>query len=264
MRRTRRAPVIGWAIRSGAGREQPDVSHVVDEHQADQAHSGLHIRAARGRTRAVVLVLPGGKQASHEPSRPMHFSVRRLRPFSRALHQAGAEQGIAVWSVQYRVRGWNAPELSPVQDARAALEQVRLAHGAVPVVLVGHSMGGRVAAHVLGDPNVVAMVGLAPWLPDEPVAGASGRRILLAHGLFDRWTSPRQTAAWAARARPLAQSLTVVWVRRSGHFLLRRTRLWTDLTVGFCLKSLGVEPSVGGVATKVLVKAAAGAHVLTV
>ena len=238
-------------------REQDDVP-------VTTLHPGVHVRPAVGETRAVVVVLHGGKEHSFEESEPMHLSSRRMRPFARALHRQGARHGVAVWSVKYRVRGWNGREMSPVHDARWALDELRRRHGEVPVVLVGHSMGGRTAVHVLGDPNVVAMVGLAPWLPDEPVDVARGRDVLIAHGVIDRWTNPRETAAWAEQALPLARSITYVRVRRSGHFLLRRARLWTDLTVGFTLRTLGLDPSVGRAATKVLAEAAAGATTLTV
>jgi pimeloyl-ACP methyl ester carboxylesterase len=235
-----------------------------EEVPVSSLHPGVHVRAAHGQTRAVVLVLHGGKEHSHEASEPMHLSSRRMRPFARALHRQGADHGVAVWSVKYRVRGWNGADMSPVHDARWALAEVRARHGDVPVVLVGHSMGGRTAARVLGDPNVVAMVGLAPWLPDEPVEVARDREVLIAHGVVDRWTSPRESRRWAEAARPLARSVTYVRVRRSGHFLLRRARLWTDLTVGFALRNLGLDPSVGRSATKALAEAAAGTSTVTV
>lgn len=225
---------------------------------------GVEVLPAKGPTLGVVLVLHGGKADSWEPSEPSHLSRRRLNPFARAVHRHGAEHGVAVWKVQYRVRGWNGRDRSPARDAQWALEQVRAEHGAVPVVLLGHSMGGRAAAHVLGDPSVVGLVGLCPWLPNEPFDGAWGKKVAIAHATTDRWTSPRETAAWAAAARPLAASLTYVKVRRSGHFMLRRARLWTDLATGFSLSFLGVDPSVGRAATNVLTQAAAGATTLTV
>lgn len=230
---------------------------------ATDLHPGVHVRAAKGQTTAVVLVLHGGKEASLEPSDPMHLSARRMRPFARALSRQGARHGVAVWSVRYRYRGWNGARMSPVHDARWALEEVRRHHGRVPVVLLGHSMGGRTAVHVLGDPDVVGLVALAPWLPDEPVEGARGRRVLVAHGTTDRWTSPRQSRRWVERARPLAVSATYVSVRRTGHFLLRRSGLWTDLAVGFALTTLGLEPSVRRSAAKAVRQAAEGAEALT-
>lgn len=213
---------------------------------------GVRVRPAQGPTLALVLLLHGGKERSYDHSDPMHYSSRRMQPFARALHRQGAAHGVAVWVVRYRVRGWNAPEQWPVADARWALDEVRRQHGDVPVVLLGHSMGGRVACHVLGDPSVVAMAGLAPWLPHEPVADARDRDVLVAHGVVDRWTSPQESLEWAERAREVAGSVTYVRIRRTGHFLLRRHRLWTQLAVGFCLESLGLQPRLGRVARRAL------------
>ena len=82
---------------------------------ATDLHPGVHVRPARGETTAVVLVLHGGKEASLEPSDPMHLSSRRMRPFARAISRQGARHGIAVWSVRYRYRGWNGAQMSPVR-----------------------------------------------------------------------------------------------------------------------------------------------------
>ena len=229
-----------------------------------ERHPGVEVSPASGTTRAVVLVLHGGKADSLEASEPKHLSSRRLNPFVRAVHRQGRGHGVAVWKVRYRVRGWNGALRSPVQDAAWALEEVRRQHGDVPVVLLGHSMGGRAAAHVLGDPSVVGMVALCPWLPHEPVAGARGKQVAIAHAVTDRWTSPRETRRWADQAAPLARSLVYVRVRGTGHFMLRRAGLWTDLAVGFSLTFLGVDPSVGRAATNVLRQAATGATALSV
>ena len=225
---------------------------------------GLEVLPAAGTTRAVVLVLHGGKADSYEPSEPGHLSRRRLNPIAKAVHRQAAKNSVAVWKVEYRVRGWNGRDRSPAHDAQWALDEVRRRHGEIPVVLLGHSMGGRAATHVLGDPSVVGMIALCPWLPDEPIEGAFGKNVVIAHGIVDRWTSPRETMAWAAAARPLAASLLFVRVRRTGHFMLRRAGLWCDLATGFSLTWLGVNPSVGRVATNVLAEAAAGATTLTV
>jgi pimeloyl-ACP methyl ester carboxylesterase len=224
---------------------------------------GVDVHPARGTTTAVVLVLHGGKADSVEPSQPQHLSSRRLNPFVRALHTQGADHGIAVWKVRYRVRGWNGRDRSPAHDARWALAEVRRRHGDVPVVLVGHSMGGRAAVHVLDDPSVIGAVLLCPWLPAEPVEGARGKQVVLAHAVLDRWTSPRETRAWAEAARPVARALSYVRVRRTGHFMLRRAGLWTDLAVGLALSWLGTDPSIGRAATNVLREVAGGAPLIT-
>lgn len=232
-----------------------------------ELHPGVTVLPAEGETRAVVLVLHGGKADSFDPSDRTHLSSVRMKPFATHVHKHGAQHGVAVWRVRYRVRGWNAPENSPARDAQWALEEVRRRHGDVPVILLGHSMGGRAAVHVLGDPSVTAMVALCPWLPDEPVAGALGKRIVIAHAQVDRWTSPKQTFQWAEQARPLAASLTYLRVRGTGHFMIRRWRLWRELATGFVLgavEHIGVDPSTGRVATNALTQAAAGATTLTV
>jgi len=187
-----------------------------------------------------------------------------MGPFAKVIHRQAGEHGVAVWSVLHRFRGWNDADMSPVHDARWALEQVRQQHGDVPVVLLGHSMGGRTAVRVLDDPSVVAMVGLAPWLPDEPVEVASDRTVAIVHGTSDHTTSPRQTRRWADQARPLARSVVYVRMRHAGHFLLRRVGLWTDLATGFTLTFLGLEPRIGTAATKVLSAAHGGEDTLTV
>jgi alpha-beta hydrolase superfamily lysophospholipase len=174
-------------------------------------------------------------------------------PFARALHRSGRGHGVAVWQLQYAVRGWNGDLMSPVPDTRQALQEMRERQGDIPVVLVGHSMGGRVAAAVLDDPSVVAMVGLAPWLPtDEPVVGAVGKHVLVAHGSLDMTTSPAKALAWSERAREAGATVTFARVAGGGHALLRRARLWTDLTTGFALGQVGVRVRVGAVAERVL------------
>jgi len=216
------------------------------------AHSAVHVRPAEGETRAVVLLLHGGKEHSHAPVTSLNASALRMGPFARALHRGGAEHGVAVWQLRYAVRGWNGDLRSPVTDARAALDRVRERHGEVPVVVVGHSMGGRTAVHVLDDPSVTAMVGLAPWLPDDPTHGAAGKQVLIAHGDKDRITNPRQTLAWSEQARDVGGTVTYASLAGCGHYLLRRVALWTDLTTGFALGSLGIEVRTGPAAQRVL------------
>ena len=166
-----------------------------------------------------------------------------MRPFAASLHRHGARRGLAVWSVRYRVRGWNGELASPLADVRSALDQVADRHPGAPVVLVGHSMGGRVAMRLAGERAVVAAVGLAPWLPaGEPVEQLAARKILLMHGDRDRVTSLRATQRFAERASDRADVELVV-VRGETHAMLLRAPLWHRRTTKFVLSVLGLERS---------------------
>jgi len=197
------------------------------------------VRPAAAATRAVVLVLHGGQSESLAPTSTAQLAALRMRPVARALHHAGRGQGLAVWTVHYRYRGWNGGQASPLADARWALAEVRRRHGDVPVVLVGHSMGARAALRAAGDPSVRAVLALAPWLPGgEPVGQLAERRVMIAHGTRDRVTSPRASRAYAERARAVTEQVSWMAVRGDTHAMLVRYRTWQRLAVRFTLACL--------------------------
>ena len=205
----------------------------------DRLEPGVTVHAAVGATRAVVLVLPGGRADSFEPTAGRHLTAVRMRPFVTSLHRAGRRRGLEVRLLRYRVRGWNGAEMSPVADTRWALDAVRAQHGAVPVVLVGHSMGGRTSLRVAGDESVHGVAALAPWLPaGEPVEQLAGREVLIAHGNLDRITSPRASRQYADRARAVATRVDYVTVRGDAHAMLTRARYWHRLATDFTLRLL--------------------------
>lgn len=207
-----------------------------------QSEPDVVVRAARGETSAVAIVLPGGRANSFEPADLRQLAAVRMRPIARVLNRAGRADGLAVWTVRYRYRGWNGEQASPVADTRWALDEVRRRHGDVPVVLVGHSMGGRTAMRAADDPSVRAVLGLAPWLPEgEPVEPVRDRVVLIAHGNLDTVTSPRASRRFARRAMPLASQLGVITVYGDLHALFR-WRAWHRLSVQFVLGVLGFRP----------------------
>ncbi len=184
-------------------------------------------------TTAAVLVLHGGKAASTEATRPTQLTARRMRPFARAIVEATHDRQVAVAMLRYRVRGWN-DDGSPVDDARWALDEVRRDHGDVPVVLVGHSMGGRTALRVAGHDSVIAVAALAPWLPEgEPVEQLAGRTVLIVHGTLDTLTSPRASLVYARRAQRVTSAVCRVELRCERHGMLWRAHLWHRLVAGF-------------------------------
>jgi pimeloyl-ACP methyl ester carboxylesterase len=199
--------------------------------------------ASFDRVEALALVLHGGREHSRAAVQPGQLAVRRMRPFARDLALAGRDHGVAVWSLQYRMRGWNDDDRSPVGDARWALDQVAEHHGEIPVVLVGHSMGGRTAVNVADHPLVVGLAALAPWLPSgEPHRQVAGRSVLVVHGRHDTVTSPAGSLAWARAAATVTERLWRVEVRRERHAMLWRAAFWHALTTEFALSTLGVAP----------------------
>ena len=212
----------------------------IDDRAAPAAPSVVSLDA-RGDTKAVVLVLPGGRADSFEATDARQLTAVRMRPLARHLHRRVRQHGVAVWLVRYRYRGWNGPEMSPVPDAGWALDEVRRRHGDVPVVLVGHSMGGRTALRVAGDRSVGAVAALAPWLFDtEPTEQLDGRRVLIAHGDLDKVTSPAASRRYADRAARVA-TVTYVAIRGDLHGMVLRWRTWHRLTTSFVLDVLGVQ-----------------------
>lgn len=191
--------------------------------------------------RAAVLVLHGGQERSTAPATRLQPAYLRMVPFARDLAKAGRRGDVAVYPLCHRYRGWNAPDLDPVADARWALTEIRRAHPGVPVAVVGHSMGGRTGLRVADDPAVVGVCALAPWTPaGEPVDQLAGRTVLIAHGDRDTMTEPALSLAYAERAKSVTDDVCRFEVLGEGHALLRRYREWTLLVRRFTLGVLGV------------------------
>jgi dienelactone hydrolase len=181
---------------------------------------------------AIVLVLHGGREVGYGSVPAHRLTYVRMRPFAHAVHSRARDVAVAL--LRYRYRGWNGPDADPVRDTEWALEQLVRTHGALPVVLVGHSMGGRAALRAAGHPLVRAVAGLAPWLPPgEPTHQLEGRDVLLVHGTADMTTRPKSTAAFARAITPVARRVACVEVRRSGHAMLQRAALWHEVTAAF-------------------------------
>lgn len=187
-----------------------------------------------------VLVLPGGKPSSEEPSRPWQLAHVRVGLLAAEL-QRNLGPAVQVRRTRYRLRGWNAPRLDALGDARSVLSTIISEFDARRVILVGHSMGGRVAVHLAAETPVGAIVALAPWWPANDAAGVPvGTRLLAVHGTADTWTDPRSSRAQVEAAR--RRGVHADWVGLDGadHFLLRQWRSWTTLTTGLIRTQLGV------------------------
>lgn len=198
---------------------------------------GAHRRPG---VRGAVLVLHGGAEEGLERPQPWGHAALRMWPFTWDLRSRGLARGVVAGQLRYRHRGWNDPHAHPLDDARWALDRLRRRHGGVPVVLLGHSMGARAALRLAGEPGVVGVVALAPWVPrDEPVEQLAGRTLVLLHGDADDRTRPTGTRRYAARAADVTDRVAHLEVAGSGHALLERWRDWQRLTVGSALAMLG-------------------------
>jgi pimeloyl-ACP methyl ester carboxylesterase len=181
--------------------------------------------------RAIALVLHGGRERSHQRVPARRLAVVRMRPIARAI--AEASPSVIVATLRYRFRGWNGTAADPVADVEWALRELddRFQR---PIVLVGHSMGGRAALRCGGHASVAAVCALAPWLPDgEPSEQLAGRNVLIMHGSRDRTTSRRASEAFARSLIGLARPVTYLGIAGSGHAMLQRTAEWNGLTSQF-------------------------------
>jgi pimeloyl-ACP methyl ester carboxylesterase len=137
-----------------------------------------------------------------------------------------------------------------VSDTRWALDQLR--PRGVPVVLVGHSMGGRAALHAADDPSVLGVCALAPWTErGEPVRQLAGKSLLIAHGDRERYTDPRLSYEYAVRAKAVTDDVCRFEVLGDGHAMLRRSGEWTRLVRNYVLGRLGYEPMARSIANAV-------------
>jgi alpha-beta hydrolase superfamily lysophospholipase len=210
--------------------------------RVSEADPAVRTWRARGQAKAVVLVLHGGAEHSHARVPRWRLAYQRMVPLAKDIHRAGREYGVEVRLLRNRIYGWNEQGAEAIDDARWALDRIRDENPGVPVVLVGHSMGARVALRVADDPAVAGVCALAPWTPPgEPVEAVAGRAVLIAHGTKDRMTDPVASHAFAERAEKVTSRSVRFEVGGEGHAMLRRSRVWTRLVRAFTLELIEAE-----------------------
>jgi pimeloyl-ACP methyl ester carboxylesterase len=95
------------------------------------------------------------------------------------------------------------------------------------IVLVGHSMGGRVAAQLCAGVDIGAVVALAPWwVGDDAELIAAPTRLLVLHGTADTWTDPGGSRAQARRACLRGVDAQWAGVEGAGHYMVRCRGEW--------------------------------------
>ncbi|MFG2441213.1 alpha/beta hydrolase [Streptomyces sp. NPDC048508] len=192
----------------------------------------------------VVLLLPGGEEASARRPSPM-MAAASVRALGRRLTRAGRTEGLVTHVVHYRVRGWNGSEAHLAGDASWAADEVVRRYGDVPVCLAGIDMGARAALRAGGHTAVNSVLALAPWLPEEdvaappePVKQLAGRRVLIVHGTNDERTDPELSFRLAARAKKANRDVCRFEVHSDGHALHQHRHEVLSLAEDFVLGSL--------------------------
>jgi len=195
---------------------------------------------APDRPRALVVVAHGGSSNGLDSGERRRLSYWRMVPFALSLART---EDLGVLMLRYRKRGWNGAARDAARDAEAMLALLHDRHPGTPVALVGHSMGGRAVLHAAGGPDVRAVAALAPWLDGtDPVEQLAGRSVLIAHGDRERMTDPRQSLAYAVRAKRVTDRVARFDVLGDGHAMLRRAGDWHHLVTRFVRGELGLEP----------------------
>ncbi|MFJ6985763.1 MULTISPECIES: alpha/beta fold hydrolase [unclassified Streptomyces] len=196
--------------------------------------------------RAAVLFLHGGRADSRMRARPWQLAALRMRPFVRSVAAALPDDDVLLAEVRYRFRGWNGAAADPLRDTRHALRALRHRAGDVPVILVGHSMGGRAALGAADAPQVTGVVALAPWCPDgEPAGHLGDTDVVVLHGDRDRITDPDASAAFVDRARSAGAHAVHVRVEGGDHAMLRRAPHWHRTATTTVLDLLSGEGRAG-------------------
>lgn len=218
-----------------AGTEDGGLAAVPAGDRADwpvtAGHRPLRIHRSPDAPRAAVLLLHGGRADGLEPPPRLNLPALRMRPFGTAVVRALGGRAVLLASARYRVRGWNGPRADAARDARGALDALTALAPGLPVVLIGHSMGGRAALHIGGHPAVCGIVALAPWCPPEDeVAHLRGKPLAVLHDTHDRVTDADGSRRFAERARGSGAEASVIAMARGGHTMLRGAHHWHRLT----------------------------------
>jgi pimeloyl-ACP methyl ester carboxylesterase len=203
----------------------------------------VEVNAGVGPLRGIAVFCHGGAATSLAAPRDRALSLVRMRAIERFVHHDAAGHGITSHLLRYRVAGWNGEAADAHADLCWALDRIADEHGPeVPVVLVGHSMGGRAVLRAGGHAQVAAVCALAPWTPaGEPVEHLRGRTVTILHGLGDRWVPAALSADFALRAREGGARLAR-FTTPGGHSMLRGAPRWHAFVRAVVLGATGVQP----------------------
>lgn len=190
------------------------------------------------RTRALALVLHGGRAVDPQPRRSRDVSYLRMLPFVPAVSRLSKGE-VAPVLVHNRHGGWIAPSGSGLVQTRELVRRLSDEPG-LPVVLLGHSSGGWAALQCGGDDAVIGSVALAPWVDEgDPVDHLRDKVVRVIHGERDRVCSPQRSRAFVERLRASGGDAVYRGVPTGGHTLLDRPRRWHSLAAHAVMDVVG-------------------------
>lgn len=182
-------------------------------------------------THVAALVLPGGTDLSYRRFRRSDPTALRMYPFTFQLNQL--PKTVARQAV-YQVRGWNGFQASPVAIARNQLNQLADDYPAAHLIVIGHSMGGRVAAHLAADPRVKGVLALAPWWEHHDWKHIHPGAIVQAiHGSADTVTYAYQTSLGISELRKKGVDATYTEISNGNHAMLDHFGFWQHAATRF-------------------------------
>ena len=195
----------------------------------------VHSRVRR--PEAIALLLHGGDDEGLDPMRTYGVATWPLIPLTARIER-WTHRRVAAYRLVNSTTGWNEPARSPLADLEWALVRIGELHPDLPVALVGHSMGGRVAFSFATDPRVTSVVGLAPWLADA-FAGRDFARtpLFVVHGRQDTVTDNDAAADLVRRVKDAGGDATFLSVV-GWHALLWRPAAWQRPVVRFLVRTL--------------------------
>ncbi len=193
---------------------------------------------------AVVVVFQGGCPQGTRTPRLWHPASVRAVLLTHALRRRLRPDGIRVVRARYGAVGWN--DGARIDEGRAALDRVRHRFPGVPVGIVGHSMGARVALHLLSEPGVAAAATVAAWIPaaDLPdVTPTPGLPVRVLHGRHDRVTPPQGSTGVASHLAQHGARVSLDADVPDGHAMLRHPRRWSrDVACHFATTLVRAAP----------------------
>ena len=181
-------------------------------------------------TRAIAVLLHGGRAEQPQPRRFHDVSYLRMAPFVGAVRKAG-DGHVAPVLVHNSDGGWVASSGSGVRQARAVIDRL-FDEYRLPVVLLGHSSGGWVALRAGDSAQVLGSVALAPWIgPQDPTGHLQGKVVRVIHGEADRVCSPQRAQQYVEQLRSRGVDASYRSLP-GGHALLENPRRWHTEAAG--------------------------------